>query len=100
MELVYVNIVCSQIGQGGLQVFPEGIRRFGSRLCGNEDLVPHAVECFPDFQLTVGIGPGGIKKTHTARVSFPQQPDRHLCTVPLDGETAESVLGYSDFSLS
>ena len=56
VELVQVHIVRPQVGQGGVQVFPEVFRILCRRLGGNVHLAADAVERLAQLDLAVGVG--------------------------------------------
>ena len=94
MELIDVDIVRTEIIQGGLKIPPEILRRPGCGLGRDIDLIPGDVrKSFAHFFFAVGISPCGVKITDASLIGHAKELYGFFPGDPLDGQGAESVLG-------
>jgi hypothetical protein len=100
VELVDVDMVGFQVGEGGMQVLPEFFRGLGHGLGTEGEPVPLAREGGAQLFLAVRVGPGGVEEGHAPLQGQVQDADGGVHVHPLDGQSPEAVLGGGDAGLS
>ena len=75
MELVYIHMVCLQVVQRDLQIFPESLHCGGHGLGSHYHLVPDSLQGNPHLFLAVRITPGRIKKVDAPFICLSDQTD-------------------------
>ena len=93
MYLVEVDMVCSQVGEAGLDVRFHGLPVPGHGLGGQDELVPPALDGLPDELLTDRVAPGGVDVVDPGGEHRVQQGPCLRGADPLDGDAAKSQAG-------
>ena len=75
MELVYIHMVCLQVVQRDLQIFPESLHCGGHGLGSHYHLVPDSLQGNPHLFLAVRITPGRITKVDAPFICLSDQTD-------------------------
>ena len=96
VELIQVDVIGAQIGQGSVQVLPEVLCILRRRLGGDVHLRADAVKGLAQLDLAVGVGAGGIKKADACLVSLAGQIDGIFLRDALDGQCAEAIFVHRD----
>ena len=96
MELVQVDVIGAQIGQGGVQIFPEVFRVLRRRLGGDVHFGADAVEGFAQLDFAVGVGAGSVEKADACLVSLTGQIHGIFLRDALDRQCAEAVFVHGD----
>ena len=96
VELIQVDVIGAQVGQGGVQVLPEVLCILRRRLGGDVHLRADAVKGLAQLDLAVGVGAGSIKKADARPVGLAGQIDRILLRDALDRQCAEAVFVHRD----
>ena len=78
VELIQVDVIGAQVGQGSVQVLPEVLCILRRRLGGDVHLRADAVKRLAQLDLAVGVGAGSIKKADARPVGLAGQIDRIL----------------------
>ncbi len=100
MELVDIDVIGVEGGEGGLEVLLHTLQRCAHRLCCYIYLVPYSLQGKAEFVFAVRICTGGIEKGYTVVIGLSYKIYSVLSADTLDWEGAEAVSAYCDFCFS
>ena len=98
MELIYIDIIRTQIIQGSMNILPKAFRIHGSCLRGNDHFLPHTVKGFSHLFLAVRVKARRVIEGHSMFVSLPQKLHCLFSGNPLYGQRPERIFLRCNFS--